>query len=369
MRETLLCLFSALFLFISGNVSAVILAGTIENNSYPVVGATVKILDVQQQVMGTVKTDQNGNFKLKNLVNENFLLSVMAEDGALIGPANLKISGTITDASETPVEARKIVLMSNSVKLESRLTDKSGKFIFEILSSKYLLARKKENAFARIHEDENASVILSPLQFTNDGELSLDAENELDPAVAFMKKYTKSIIVLFPSPDSVSGTISGEKKLEIIANYFKTQGIPSERIKKSEISSDASISGMRMDLEWIRYEPLAQKKTEPEIQNTIEPDKKNTTTSPEKKLVPTSPASSGIVYKVQITTSGKQLASSDKTFKGVEGVEFYVDGGTYKYTVGTFSNINDAIALQNEMRSKGFNGAFVVKFIDGVRMK
>lgn len=88
--------------------------------------------------------------------------------------------------------------------------------------------------------------------------------------------------------------------------------------------------------------------------------------SPKQELHP-KPVS-GTVYKVQILTSGKLLPEDDPRFKG-EKVARYTDKGIYKYTVGEFSDIRAAALLQQSMRNKGFHGAFVVVFRDGVRIK
>lgn len=75
------------------------------------------------------------------------------------------------------------------------------------------------------------------------------------------------------------------------------------------------------------------------------------------------------VYKVQILTSGKNLTPDDPVFKGVAGVEMYSDQGIYKYTVGSYSSIEECIRLQKNMRDKGFKGAFVVVFSNGKRVR
>lgn len=75
------------------------------------------------------------------------------------------------------------------------------------------------------------------------------------------------------------------------------------------------------------------------------------------------------VYRIQILTSGKLLTATDPLFKGEKEVWTYQDNGIYKYTVGNFNTIGEAAQMQELMRQKGFKGAFVVKFVDGVRVK
>ena len=69
-----------------------------------------------------------------------------------------------------------------------------------------------------------------------------------------------------------------------------------------------------------------------------------------------------IIFKVQVLSSGKPLASNSPRFKGQKNVREYEDGGLYKYTVGNKRDLQSASALQFELREKGFSDAFVVAF-------
>ena len=73
-----------------------------------------------------------------------------------------------------------------------------------------------------------------------------------------------------------------------------------------------------------------------------------------------------IVYKVQIGTYLKNMQNSER-FAGLE-VEEKIVNGTYKYFVGTTSSKSEADKLKKKMREKGFNGAFVIAFKDGIRI-
>ena len=69
-----------------------------------------------------------------------------------------------------------------------------------------------------------------------------------------------------------------------------------------------------------------------------------------------------IIFKVQVLSSEKPLASNSPRFKGLKNVWEYKDGGLYKYTIGNKRDIQSASALQSELREKGFSDAFVVAF-------
>lgn len=75
-----------------------------------------------------------------------------------------------------------------------------------------------------------------------------------------------------------------------------------------------------------------------------------------------------IIFKVQVLSSGKPLASNSPRFKGLKNVWEYKDGGLYKYTIGNKRDIQPASALQSELRKEGFGDAFVVAFQNGKRI-
>lgn len=75
-----------------------------------------------------------------------------------------------------------------------------------------------------------------------------------------------------------------------------------------------------------------------------------------------------VYFKVQIATSQVKVALTDQRFKGVTVSEYQQDG-LYKYTTGIFENdFESANELKNKMRSKGFENAFVVGFVNGERI-
>ncbi len=79
-------------------------------------------------------------------------------------------------------------------------------------------------------------------------------------------------------------------------------------------------------------------------------------------------AEGNVVFRVQIHTSPKKLATSSGIFKGLEIYEYFQDN-LYKYTTGNYINdFKSANALKNEVRSNGFQHAFVVAFINGERI-
>lgn len=66
-----------------------------------------------------------------------------------------------------------------------------------------------------------------------------------------------------------------------------------------------------------------------------------------------------IIYRVQIETSTTKIATDDARFKGMT-IYMYEDKGLYKYTVGAFRDAQSANNLKSEMRTAGFEHAFVI---------
>ena len=62
------------------------------------------------------------------------------------------------------------------------------------------------------------------------------------------------------------------------------------------------------------------------------------------------------------------MKNNDPKLKGIKPVEYYQEGGLYKYTYGRAKSASE---LQREMTEikKKFKDAFIVRFKDGKRLK
>ena len=77
----------------------------------------------------------------------------------------------------------------------------------------------------------------------------------------------------------------------------------------------------------------------------------------------------GLIFRVQIISSTKDLPSNSVRFKNEKEIYKYYQGGLFKYCAGNFSNdIDSAKKHKVKMREIGFKGAFVVAFLDGERI-
>lgn len=75
----------------------------------------------------------------------------------------------------------------------------------------------------------------------------------------------------------------------------------------------------------------------------------------------------GIVYKVQFTTKNRPVDNAQSVYKNLRDVDYYEHNGMYKYTAGCFATKSEADAYLKEVIKQGYDGAFVVKFEDGIR--
>ena len=136
---------------------------------------------------------------------------------------------------------------------------------------------------------------------------------------------------------------------DYLAKYDKSFTVPFK--PESEVTNEEE-----------KPEPKAEAKPEPKVETKPEPvvEPKDTVSSPAN-------TDSAPVFKVQIMTSNVKLAAGNKKFKGQDGVEFYKDGGIYKYTVGSSTNYNEIYRLRKQVLDK-FPEAFIIAFRNGQRM-
>lgn len=75
----------------------------------------------------------------------------------------------------------------------------------------------------------------------------------------------------------------------------------------------------------------------------------------------------GRVYKIQILSSPKKLPTKSPKLKGYK-VDFYVEKGTYKYTVGESDDKEEIQKIYKTVK-KQFTDAFIILFENGRRVK
>ena len=77
---------------------------------------------------------------------------------------------------------------------------------------------------------------------------------------------------------------------------------------------------------------------------------------------------SGVVFKVQISTSSSKVDTSPSNFKGLNGVDVYLSGKFYKYTYGKTTHIEEAKLVLKKVNELGYSTAFITAFENGKRV-
>lgn len=141
---------------------------------------------------------------------------------------------------------------------------------------------------------------------------------------------------------------------------------------------NVGLSGVNQEVKVVQQDT---KRTQPEIKTqkqetktekqesktvtkeTKEKQKKEAQTAPK---VPEKSNNQRVVFKLQLFTIDRALRSDDRHFKGLSPVEYYEEGGRYKYTYGATTNYDEAKRLQKEIADR-FPDAFVVAFLNNQR--
>ena len=135
----------------------------------------------------------------------------------------------------------------------------------------------------------------------------------------------------------------------------------SKTIVPTEQEEDNAPAIAQKDTESVNTAPqqeklLAEAKTKPAA---------TAKTAPKRPIVVESATNdSEITFKIQILTSSKPLAKNDKRLKGLKEVDYYKEGGIYKYTYGASSDYNKVLRTKRTITAQ-FKDAFIIAFRNG----
>jgi len=73
----------------------------------------------------------------------------------------------------------------------------------------------------------------------------------------------------------------------------------------------------------------------------------------------------GVIFKVQLSASSKQIELTPDNFKGLRNISVISTANLYKYMYGSTSNYEEAKTLLQEAKSKGYSTAYLIAFKDG----
>lgn len=111
-------------------------------------------------------------------------------------------------------------------------------------------------------------------------------------------------------------------------------------------------------------EPVKEQvKEHPKKEKKVNKEEKPKAEAPQK-----AETNEGTRYKIQFLTAGRKLPKGSEKLKGLTDADFYIDGTTYKYTVGNFETQAEAEKQLKSVRNK-FSDAFIITTRNGKRIK
>jgi len=114
-------------------------------------------------------------------------------------------------------------------------------------------------------------------------------------------------------------------------------------------------------------EPVAATAATRPVAETKPADKEKIVAKPDNRPVAAETAK-GVVFKVQISASGKSLETVPENFKGLTNISKDASGAVIKYYYGSTGSYDEAKQLLVTAKEKGYTSAFVVAFKEGKKI-
>ena len=114
-------------------------------------------------------------------------------------------------------------------------------------------------------------------------------------------------------------------------------------------------------------EPVAATAAIRPVAETKPADKEKIVAKPDNRPVAAETAK-GVVFKVQISASGKSLETVPENFKGLTNISKDASGAVIKYYYGATNSYDEAKQLLVTAKEKGYTSAFVVAFKEGKKI-
>lgn len=229
-------------------------------------------------------------------------------------------------------------------------------------------------AGATVHQDSLVPVL--PVEVTTP---QLDTTT---PLVAEQPSQPIDIMVPPPTQKLAKTAATAAKTMEtlsVVANQDHTTVNQDVKVVEQTVKTQKrEVKTAKQEVKVVQQDT---KRTQPEIKTqkqetktekqesktstkeTKEKQKKEAQTAPK---VPEKSNNARPIFKVQLFTIDRALRSDDRHFKGLSPVEYYEEGGRYKYTYGATTNYEEAKRLQKEIADR-FPEAFVVAFLNHQR--
>ena len=221
-------------------------------------------------------------------------------------------------------------ILNNSISLASKIEDS-----FSGLGKKIRGGGVKQAPFMVLHKAYMARVLIEMGFISNpiEGDRldSEEGQNEIANAIA-------QAIIDYKKEYFGSGALENEEdrpSKKIVEKIYKDTSTP---VKKE----------VKILAEVIKKELVKDIKKEP---------KKEPVKEVEKEI--------GVVFKVQIASSSKKMDLDPSNFKGLKNVDIESNGAVFKYTYGQTTDYFEAKKNLSEVKSKGYDSAFLIAFKNG----
>jgi len=221
-------------------------------------------------------------------------------------------------------------ILNNSISLASKIEDS-----FSGLGKKIRGGGVKQAPFMVLHKAYMARVLIEMGFISNpiEGDRldSEEGQNEIANAIA-------QAIIDYKKEYFGSGALENEEdrpSKKIVEKIYKDTSTP---VKKE----------VKILTEVIKKEPVKDIKKEP---------KKEPVKEVEKEI--------GVVFKVQIASSSKKMDLDPSNFRGLKNVDVESNGVVFKYTYGQTTDYFEAKKNLSEVKSKGYDSAFLIAFKNG----
>ncbi len=117
----------------------------------------------------------------------------------------------------------------------------------------------------------------------------------------------------------------------------------------------------------VAIEVQAEEKKEA-VEEEVKKPEKETKTTVEETARETAPVATGVVYKVQILATVKDIPLEARNFNGLDVLSRERFKNLYRYMYGSASNMEQAKRLKSQADAKGYPTSYIVAYKDGVRV-
>jgi N-acetylmuramoyl-L-alanine amidase len=142
--------------------------------------------------------------------------------------------------------------------------------------------------------------------------------------------------------DTLKGNAK-DPKVEAVLNMGKNDGVKTD--EEVEVKEDEKVPAKKEEI--IEKEIPKKEQIIKKVEKTIE---------------------KGIVFKIQISTSTKELVTIPSNFKGLSPISVEPSGSLFKYFYASEKNYDIIKQKLEEAKQKGYTTAFIVAYKDGIKI-